>query len=183
MVHICRPFCIEWIPFTLTNQCAFMATSSREGERAALIAPHQAEVANNVCGQDRRQFALLTGHGMGGTCDSLRLPIVPRLRKLLASFRKANAVACPVLEEALLLRLPCGFSRQTFLNVKRFRNVAQRHVLHRPISGSPRKLVNYKTFQCGTKAGLRTTRFPQLTSSLLTGFDLRPSECRASWSG
>jgi hypothetical protein len=32
-------------------------------QRAALVAPHQAGVADNVCGQDRRQFALLTGHG------------------------------------------------------------------------------------------------------------------------
>jgi hypothetical protein len=31
--------------------------------RAALVAPHQAGVADNVSGQDRRQFALLTGHG------------------------------------------------------------------------------------------------------------------------
>ena len=30
-------------------------------QRAALVAPHQAGVADNVCGQDRRQFALLTG--------------------------------------------------------------------------------------------------------------------------
>jgi hypothetical protein len=29
----------------------------------ALVAPHQAGVADNVCGQDRGQFALLTGHG------------------------------------------------------------------------------------------------------------------------
>jgi hypothetical protein len=28
----------------------------------ALVAPHQARVADNVSGQDRRQFALLTGH-------------------------------------------------------------------------------------------------------------------------
>jgi hypothetical protein len=32
-------------------------------QRAALVAPHQAGVADNVSGQDRRQFALLTGHG------------------------------------------------------------------------------------------------------------------------
>jgi hypothetical protein len=30
-------------------------------QRAALVAPHQAGVADNVSGQDRRQFALLTG--------------------------------------------------------------------------------------------------------------------------
>ena len=40
-----------------------MATSSREGERAALVAPHQAGVADNICSEDRRQFALLSGHG------------------------------------------------------------------------------------------------------------------------
>ena len=61
MVRIYRPSCIEWIPFSPTNQCTFMATSSREGERAALVAFHKAGVADNVCGQDR-QFALLTGH-------------------------------------------------------------------------------------------------------------------------
>ena len=60
MVLICRPFYIEWIPFTPTNQCTFMATSSREGERAALIAPHRAGVADNVSSQDSRQFALLS---------------------------------------------------------------------------------------------------------------------------
>ena len=38
-----------------------MLTKARQ--RAALVAPHQAGVADNVCGQDRRQFALLTGHG------------------------------------------------------------------------------------------------------------------------
>jgi hypothetical protein len=32
-------------------------------ECGALVAPHQAGVADNVCGEDRRQFALLTGHG------------------------------------------------------------------------------------------------------------------------
>ena len=30
-------------------------------QRPALVTPHQAGVADNVCGQDRRQFALLTG--------------------------------------------------------------------------------------------------------------------------
>src|SRR5258708_672813 len=29
----------------------------------ALVTPHKAGVADNVCGQDRRQFALLTGQG------------------------------------------------------------------------------------------------------------------------
>src|SRR5262245_59055020 len=38
-----------------------MLTQSRQ--RATLVAPHQARVADNVGGQDRRQFALLTGHG------------------------------------------------------------------------------------------------------------------------
>jgi hypothetical protein len=33
------------------------------GQRAALVAPHEAGVADNVCGEDRRQFALLTVHG------------------------------------------------------------------------------------------------------------------------
>jgi hypothetical protein len=35
--------------------------AAKARQRPALIAPHQAGVANNVCGQDRRQFALLTG--------------------------------------------------------------------------------------------------------------------------
>ena len=39
-----------------------MAAKARQ--RAALVAPHQAGVADNVCGQDRRQFALLTGQGV-----------------------------------------------------------------------------------------------------------------------
>jgi len=43
-----------------STHCPF-PTSSREGERAALVAFHKAGVADNVCGQDR-QFALLTGH-------------------------------------------------------------------------------------------------------------------------
>ena len=30
-------------------------------QRAALVAPHQAGVADNICSKDRRQFALLTG--------------------------------------------------------------------------------------------------------------------------
>jgi hypothetical protein len=34
---------------------------ARARQRAALVAPHQAGVANNVGGQVRRQFALLTG--------------------------------------------------------------------------------------------------------------------------
>ena len=38
-----------------------MLTQARQ--RAALVAPHQAGVADNVRGEDRRQFALLTGHG------------------------------------------------------------------------------------------------------------------------
>ena len=29
----------------------------------ALVTPHQAGLADNINGQDRRQFALLTGHG------------------------------------------------------------------------------------------------------------------------
>jgi class 3 adenylate cyclase len=32
-------------------------------QRAALVAPHQAGVADNVRSEDRRQFALLTGDG------------------------------------------------------------------------------------------------------------------------
>jgi hypothetical protein len=32
-------------------------------QRAALVTPHQAGVADNVCSDDRRQFSLLTGHG------------------------------------------------------------------------------------------------------------------------
>jgi hypothetical protein len=32
-------------------------------QRAALVAPHEARIADNVCGQDCCQFALLTGHG------------------------------------------------------------------------------------------------------------------------
>ena len=61
-MHIYRPFCIEWIPFTPTNQCTFMTTSSREGERAAHT-PHRAGVADNVSSQDSRQFALLIPGG------------------------------------------------------------------------------------------------------------------------
>jgi hypothetical protein len=38
-----------------------MLTKARQ--RTALVASHQAGVADNVGGQDRRQFALLTGHG------------------------------------------------------------------------------------------------------------------------
>ena len=30
---------------------------------SALVAPHQAGVADNVCSEDRCQFSLLTGHG------------------------------------------------------------------------------------------------------------------------
>jgi ubiquinone/menaquinone biosynthesis C-methylase UbiE len=33
-------------------------------KRATLVAPHQAGVADNVRSEDRRQFALLTGHGV-----------------------------------------------------------------------------------------------------------------------
>jgi hypothetical protein len=36
-----------------------MAASARQ--RAALVAPHQAGVADNVGSEDRRQFALLAG--------------------------------------------------------------------------------------------------------------------------
>jgi hypothetical protein len=32
-------------------------------QRAAVVAPRQAGVADNVGGQDRCQFSLLTGHG------------------------------------------------------------------------------------------------------------------------
>ena len=32
-------------------------------QHAALVAPHQAGVADNIRSEDRRQFALLTGHG------------------------------------------------------------------------------------------------------------------------
>ena len=38
-----------------------MLTQTRR--RPALVAPHQAGLADNVGGEDRRQFALLTGHG------------------------------------------------------------------------------------------------------------------------
>ena len=40
-----------------------MALDGQARQRAALVAPHQAGVADNVRGQNRRQFALLTGHG------------------------------------------------------------------------------------------------------------------------
>jgi len=49
------------------------------GQRAALVAPHQAGVADNVGGQDRRQFALLTGQWnfpafLRRIVEGLRLP-------------------------------------------------------------------------------------------------------------
>ena len=46
----------------LLNQAATIRDEMAAGrQRAALVAPHQAGVADNVCGQDRRQFSLLTG--------------------------------------------------------------------------------------------------------------------------
>jgi hypothetical protein len=41
---------------------AFDAARAKARQRAALVAPHQAGVADNVSGHDSRQFALLTGH-------------------------------------------------------------------------------------------------------------------------
>ena len=41
-----------------------MAANYLDGQarqRAALVAPHQAGAADNVCSKDRRQFSLLTG--------------------------------------------------------------------------------------------------------------------------
>ena len=55
-------------------------------QRAALIAPHQAGVADNVGGQDRRQFALLTGHWLRGNRAGRRR------RSQLWVKRKGNAV-------------------------------------------------------------------------------------------
>jgi hypothetical protein len=39
----------------------FLAMLAQTRQRAALVPPHQAGVADNVGGQDSRQFALLTG--------------------------------------------------------------------------------------------------------------------------
>ena len=42
---------------------AFDAVRAKVRQRSTLVAPHQAGIADNVGSQDRRQFALLTGHG------------------------------------------------------------------------------------------------------------------------
>src|SRR5215471_15848122 len=36
---------------------------------SSFVAPHQARVADNVCSENRRQFALLTGHGTSPVID------------------------------------------------------------------------------------------------------------------
>jgi hypothetical protein len=51
-----------------------MLTQARQ--RAALVAPHQARVADNVSGQDRCQLALLTGHG--NWAETRPLPVAQR---------------------------------------------------------------------------------------------------------
>ena len=59
MVLTMRPLCFgdAWID-------DFPALRLQARSVATLVAPHQAGVADNVCSEDRRQSALLTGHGI-----------------------------------------------------------------------------------------------------------------------
>src|SRR5262245_7719457 len=58
-------------PAAKSRKCrlyAFLTVLPQSRQCAALVAPHQAGVADNVGSQDRRQFALLTGHGNSPAC-------------------------------------------------------------------------------------------------------------------
>src|SRR5262249_18350342 len=51
---------------TVARECwlqAFVAMLAKARKCSTFIAPHQARVADNVCSENRRQSALLTGHG------------------------------------------------------------------------------------------------------------------------
>ena len=51
-------------PATVSGECrlqSLLAMLAQARQRAALVPPHQAGVADNVCSEDRCQFALLTG--------------------------------------------------------------------------------------------------------------------------
>ena len=52
---------LRWPPYRVSTGSIAPFNVYKEHQRPALVAPHQAGVADNVCGQDRRQFALLTG--------------------------------------------------------------------------------------------------------------------------
>ena len=54
-------------PAAVSRECwleTFPTMLPQARQRAAFVPSHKAGVADNVCGQNRRQFALLTGHGV-----------------------------------------------------------------------------------------------------------------------
>ena len=51
-------------------------------ECAALVAPHQAGVADNVCGEDRRQFALHGPREVSRFCETVLCGCGPNCKGL-----------------------------------------------------------------------------------------------------